>query len=801
MVDIPNGHLFLGGTVDPTTHERTGTDIVYDSADLTTHGVIVGMTGSGKTGLGICLLEEALLQGIPTLIIDPKGDMGNLLLTFPALAAADFEPWIDPVAAERDGTTVTDAAAVTATRWRDGLAGWGIGPDRIEALRTRAELAVHTPGSTAGIPMNILGSLEPPADGASAELATDEVEGFVSGLLGLVGIEGDPLTSREHILLSNLVTAAWADGRSLDLATLIAQVQQPPMRKLGVIDLDTFFPPADRAQLALQLNGLLASPAFAAWLQGPPLDIERLLWTADGRPRGAVVSIAHLNDDERQFVVTLLLSKLVTWMRTQSGTSGLRALVYMDEVFGFVPPTAMPPAKKPILTILKQARAFGIGMVLSTQNPVDIDYKALSNAGTWMIGRLQTERDKGRLLDGLASASGAVDLGAIDATISGLAKREFVLHSTHTSGPEVFTTRWAMSYLAGPLTREQISRLTEPSGTGPELNTGPTPATAAPAAAALADDESSVAPQVVDGVRSLHLDPAAPWAATLGAVAGGTRLEPALVARVGLFFDETAADLRHEAEWEAVVYPIGEPIDTENIHAVDYDDRDLLTDAPEGAVYVLPDARLNTKGFFSDAERTLRDHLYRNETLALFRNPELKLYSRVGESRDEFVERCRAAADEGVDADADKLRASLETKVDRVRDAIAKAEDKVREAEADAAGRGQEEMVSGVGDLIGSLLGGRRSVRGMMSKVKRAGSKRRMREKAEERVRTAENRLAERVDDLEELEEELAETLEDIQEDWAERAEAVEEFTVGLEKTDISVSEVSLLWIPTSPRA
>lgn len=796
MVDIPNGHLFLGGLVDPATHERTGEHVIVDSADLTTHGVIVGMTGSGKTGLGICLLEEALLQGIPTLVIDPKGDMGNLLLTFPDLAPSDFEPWIDPVLAQREATTVAETAAATAARWRDGLAGWGVEPSRIAELADRVEMGIHTPGSAAGIPMNVLGSLDPPADTTDTELVAAEVEGFVSGLLGLVGIAGDPLTSREHILLSNLVTTAWAEGRSLDLATLIAQVQQPPMRKLGVLDLDTFFPPADRSRLALQLNGLLASPAFAPWLEGPPLDIERLLWAEDGRPRCAVVSIAHLGDDERQFVVALLLSKLITWMRARSGTSGLRALVYMDEVFGFVPPSAMPPAKKPILTIFKQARAFGVGMVLSTQNPVDIDYKALSNAGTWMIGRLQTERDKARLLDGLASASGAVDLKAIGATISGLAGRQFVLHTTRGSTPRVFTTRWVMSFMAGPLTREQITtlsggRVTLTRSVEPTVveapSSSPTP---------VADDESHVAPRVEESRRVHHLDCAAPWASQVGAVAGGRRLEPALATRVELVFDDRAADVRHEAEWEAVVYPLTEPIDPTNIIAVDYDDRDLLDSAPGDAVYALTDVRLHTKGFFTTAERALRDHLYRNETLELFRNRELKLHSRVGESHDEFADRCRAAAADAADAEAAKLRSTLERRIDRVRQAIAVAEDRVRETQRNASSRSQDEVVSGVGDLIGGFLSGRRNVGSMVRKVQRAGSKRRMSEQASERVRTAENRLAERLDDLNELEAELAESLADLVELWQQRAEAIETFEVGLSKTRITIGHLAVLWIP-----
>ena len=804
MTDVPAGHLFIGGEVDPATHDRIdGADVHYEASNFTTHGVIVGMTGSGKTGLGVILLEEALLQGVPTLVIDPKGDMGNLLLTFPDLAPADFEPWIDAVAAERDGKTIADAAAGTAELWKNGLAGWGIGPERIKELRDRIDFTIYTPGSTSGVPLNVIGSLRSPGD-VDGETMADEIEGFASSILGLVGIDADPLASREHILISNLISHAWSNGSEIDIAGLIGQIQQPPIRKLGVIDLDTFFPPADRMQLALKLNGLIASPAFASWVQGVDLDIGSLLYTPDGAPRCAIVSIAHLSDEERQFVVTLLLSKMVTWMRSQSGTTDLRAMVYMDEVFGFVPPTAAPPAKKPILTILKQARAFGVGMVLSTQNPVDLDYKAISNAGTWMIGRLQTERDKGRLLEGMTSASGDVDISLVDETISGLGKREFLLSSTKSSEPTVFGTRWAMSYLPGPLTREQISTLMadkQPTAAAAPIGApadAPAPAAAPAPAPQLADDETTAPPTVADTASVVWLDAAAPWTADVGATPGGRRLRPALAARVKLLFDETKADLRHEQEWEAVLFPLeGEQADMDRAIPVDYDDRDFRADAPEDAVYVLGDAKIHTKTFFTNATRDLKDRLYRSETLMLLRNEALKAYSRPEESREDFEQRCVKLADDAADADLDKVRQALEKKIDRVQDAIAKAEDRLREAESKADSSRSDEIVSGVGDVLGSLLGGKKSGRSILSGLRRAGSKRKSRQAAAERVRTAENRLAEKIDEMEELELELADTVEDIVEDWSDKAAEITEFEVSLEKTDISVDSLKLVWMPS----
>ena len=472
--------LFLGGVVDASTHERTDEPVELDTSDFTTHGVIVGMTGSGKTGLGVVLIEEVLRAGLPALLIDPKGDLTNLCLTFPDLAPADFRPWIDEAQAKAAGVSPDEFAARQATTWKDGLAGWGYGPEQITALRAATDFTIYTPGSQSGVPVNIVGSLQVP-ETDDAEIVGDEIDGYVSGLLALVGIDADPLSSREHILLANLIQFSWSQGTSLDLPTLVGQIQQPPIRKLGVFELEQFFPALDRTKLAMKLNGLLASPAFAAWGAGQPLDVQSMLHRPDGTGRCAIVTTAHLSDEERQFVTSLILSKLVTWMRRQSGTTDLRALLYMDEVAGYLPPTANPPTKKPIMLLMKQARAFGVGVVLSTQNPVDIDYKAISNAGTWMVGRLQTERDKQRLLDGMSAAAGTVDVGAVGDTISGLAKREFVLRRAGKDQPEVFTTRWAMSYLRGPMTRDQIAVLMR--GAAPAAAPRRTaPATAAPMA-------------------------------------------------------------------------------------------------------------------------------------------------------------------------------------------------------------------------------------------------------------------------------------------------------------------------------
>ncbi|MGD8487082.1 MAG: ATP-binding protein, partial [Chloroflexota bacterium] len=687
-----------------------------------------------------------------------------------------------------------ELAAQTAQTWRDGLARSGISPERIARLRQTAGFTIYTPGSTAGVPLDLIGSLRAPESTDDVEALRDEVEGFTAGLLGLVGVEADPLASPEHILIANLVERSWSAGQDLDLATLLAQIQDPPMRKLGVLDLDTFYPPKDRAALALKLNGLLASPSFASWNQGRALDVGSML-QADGRPQAAIISVSHLSEAERMFVVTLILSKMVTWIRRQSGTGELRALIYMDEVFGYVPPTAAPPAKKPILTILKQARAHGVGLVLSTQNPVDLDYKAISNAGTWLIGRLQTERDKARLLDGMTSAAGAVDKAAIDATISALDKRQFLLHSTRADAPVRFSTRWAMSYLAGPLTRDQIKQLMGDQPSAPDVTgVAPDAATPAePAAPELAEDETSVAPEVADGIDVYYLDAAAPWAAETGAVPGGTRLTPSLVARVQMLFDDTKADLRETVEWEAIVRVGDGDVEWSEAIDVDYDTRDLRRDPPAGAAYVLTDAPIRNKTWFRSATTDLKEHLYRSQTITLQANRELKLYSRIDESEADFAARCRAAADEAKDEEVARIRDRMTAKMDKLQVAIAKYEDRIGELQADVRNRRTQDLISIGSSVLGGILGGRASTSTIARSAGRAATRG---QSSAQRIRTIENRIDEKNLALEDLEDDLQEAVVEIEEEWNEKAEAIEPLEISLEKSDISVDEVSLLWLP-----
>ncbi|MEM7340669.1 MAG: DUF87 domain-containing protein [Actinomycetota bacterium] len=806
-MERPAGHLFIGESIDADSGDRTGDPILLDSADFTTHGVIVGMTGSGKTGLGVVLIEEALLSGIPVLAIDPKGDLGNLCLTFPSLDGTDFEPWMDAGTARVQGTSTAEMAASTADLWRNGLDSWGMGSPDVATLAEAADPVIYTPGSRAGVPLDVLGRLTVPTT-TDASARQDEVDSTVSGLLGLVGINSDPLSGREHILLANLIARSWDAGQDLDLPTLLGQILDPPIRKLGVLDLDTFFPADDRQELVMTLNGLLASPSFAGWAEGAPLDIEQMLWRPDGRARASVVSLSHLSETERHFAITLILSKLISWMRTQPGTGELRVLVYIDEVMGLAPPVGNPAPKKPILTLLKQARAFGVGLVLSTQNPVDLDYKAISNAGTWLIGRLQTEQDKARLVDGLRAADGSTDMAALEATISGLGKRQFVLRTTRSSDLPLLTTRWAMSYLAGPLTGDQITSLMADEQAAALGGASSSSATAAPAPAAapsasapargpeLGDDESTLMPELPDTLTVRYVRADTPWLGSVGIEPGGTgRLRPAMAARVQLLFDETKAKLRHTTEWEAIIPITEDGFVVEDAVAVDLDDRDMVSDAPDSPVYVLPPTKM-TKTALRSAQTDLKNHLYASMTVSLLNNPSLKLWSRPGESAEAFAVRCGAAAEDGADAETDKIRTRLEKKKATIERALAKAEDRMSELETQAEGRRNQQWVDVGTSVLGGLLGGRSRTRGLATAARRAASGARMSSAAKKRVEAARNRVGEKIDELEDLEYELNEAVIEIDDEWSTKADDVTTVEIGLEKNDISVEDFVLVWLP-----
>ncbi len=774
------GSFYLGREVDPANGSDRPDLLLYDSRDLTTHAVCVGMTGSGKTGLCLSLLEEAAIDGIPTLAIDPKGDIGNLMLTFPQLRAEDFAPWVDPGEAARKGMPTDAHAAATADTWRKGLAEWGQDGERIQRFRDAADVAIYTPGSTAGRPLSVLRSFTAPDEALRADAGAlrERIGSTVAGLLSLVGIEADPLRSREHILLSTLLDQAWSAGRDLDLAALIQGIQKPGFDKVGVFDLETFYPAKDRLQLAMSLNNLIASPSFAAWMQGEPLDVQRLLFTDTGKPRIAVISIAHLSDAERMFVVTLLLGEVVAWMRRQSGTSSLRALVYMDEIFGYFPPTAMPPSKLPLLTLMKQARAFGLGVVLATQNPVDLDYKGLANAGTWFIGRLQTERDKARVIDGLLSAGDGLSKSELEALLANLTGRVFLMRNAHDDEPVLFRTRWALSYLRGPLTLPEIAKLS------PAASSLPPPQMRGRAGVG-APSEVSTKPVVPAGIDEFYLTRTT-----------GTRYVPHLLGQVRLHFVNAPAGID---AWETRSYLV--PVEDDSgpqwsQAATGGDLKDQLQkSAPPAATYAEIAAPLLRADSFKSWRKQLESHVHESASLDVFRSTAVGATSAAGMSEADFRARIALNLREKRDATVEALRRKYAPRLTTLQDQIRRAEDRVARESSQLSQQKVSTAINIGTSILGAFLGRKKISVGNVGRVGTAArSAGRIGRESEDVTRAQESLevLKQRYADLEnEFEQETSR----LQGEFDPAVAAVDRVQIKPRKSDIDVNVLALVWV------
>jgi hypothetical protein len=795
--------FYLGRLFDLKKGEVTADPLTYDPDDLTTHAVAVGMTGSGKTGLCIDLLEEAALQGIPAIMIDPKGDMTNALLHFPQLRPEDFQPWVNPDQARREDKTIEQAAADAADLWKNGLEKWGLGPENIQELVDSAHFSVFTPGSESGIPVNILATLTAPdlPWEKNREVLVEKISGIVMGLLGLVGLDDiDPVQSREHILLSNIFEHAWSNGKDLDITELILQIQNPPFQKLGVLELDNFFPEKERSELSIRLNNILAAPAFQSWIIGEPLDIQSLLYGEDGRPRHSVFYIAHLSDAERMFFVTLLYSAVETWMRTQKGSTSLRALVYFDEIFGYLPPVKNPPSKTPILRMLKQARAFGVGQVLVTQNPVDVDYKALSNAGTWFIGKLQTEQDKNRLLDGLEGAAPGLDRKVYDKMISALDKRVFLMHNVHEDQPMLFHTRWAMNYLTGPLTRAQIPALNSLVGAKGEIR-AVKDSSAAPESPGKKVDKktSSTRPNVPAGIDEFYL----PNNISLNKAIDAAGIsppqdldyqvvyKPVLLAQATIRFLKRNYNLDHDMLTTALVR---EPEQQGRIRWEEWGVNPIELDVLEKQAR--PESRFHelvapfTDGTkLREFEADFKDWIYHEITVFVRANEELEVYAGPQISKGEFRRLCSEAAEEKYKEEQEKVNDSYKKKLDTIKDRLLREERELEEDQSELSQRKLEEVGTHAENLL-SLLAGRR--RRMTTSL----TKRRMTSKAKADVEESLDMIDQYKEEIEDLEEERLEALEEVEEKWEDILEEVTEIPVTPFKKDILVELFGVGWFP-----
>jgi hypothetical protein len=796
------GQFYLGRGYDPEAKKVLDDLILYDSKDLVTHGVVLGMTGSGKTGLCLALLEEAAMDNIPAIIIDPKGDIANLLLMFPDLDAKSFRPWINEDDAAKKGITPDEHAAQTAEMWKKGLADWGQNPERITQLREKVDINIFTPGSKAGIPVSILSSLEvPPFEIMDdAELLGERVESTVSSLLSLVGVNADAIQSPEAVLVAAIFQNAWAAEQNVTLETLIRRIQKPSFDKVGVIDLESFMPEKSRQVLALKFNNLLASPGFATWLDGPPLDIAKMLHTPAGKPRISIFSIAHLGDTERMFFVSLLLNQMLGWMRSQNGTTSLRALLYMDEIFGYLPPTANPPSKRPMMTLLKQGRAFGLGCLLATQNPVDLDYKALSNIGTWFLGRLQTERDKLRVLDGLEGAAGSqnakFDRASMERLISGLGNRIFLMNNVHEDAPVLFHVRWVMSYLTGPLTRSQIKLLMDPKrGDFMKIST--------PAQAAEANPM---------GMPGMNAKPAAAPASRPNVGAGITEIfvpaagagddiiyHPHLL-RIGVVhFSSAKADLDGSRTVRLVNPITATGIDWETMLPPPLKMDEKGTEPQSGAGFAeLPGFAMNAANY-KQVEKDFAEWLYRNERADVFACPQLKTYSKLAESEADFRARIMHQAREARDAAIDKLRDAAAKKVATLETRLRTAQGQLSKEKAESSSAAMQAGVSVLGGILGAVFGRKAGLgaitRGTSSIGKATGAY-----KQHQDVANAEAKVEGVTGEIEAIQKELETGISKLTETYDSNSLPLETESIKPTKTDVKVQCVALLWLPCDER-
>jgi hypothetical protein len=795
--------FFLGKSYDLDQSEMLNDEVFYDPDDLTTHGVITGMTGSGKTGLGVIMLEEAALRGIPAIVIDPKGDLTNLLLHFPDLLPNDFQPWVNRDAARRDGISVEEASQKAASLWKNGLASYGIGKPELQALSDSAEFAVYTPGSDAGLPVSILASLNAPPipwEG-NKEVLRDEIASTVIALLGLIGFKDiDPVRSKEHILLSNIFEEAWRQGKDLDMGSLISHVQSPPFEKLGVLSLEQFYPEKDRFNLAMMLNNFLAAPAFQTWLEGQALDVGQILFTPEGKPRHSVFYLAHLNDQERMFFVTLLYTAIESWMRGQKGSSSLRAMVYFDEVAGYLPPVANPASKSIILRMLKQARAFGVGLILATQNPVDLDYKALSNAGTWMVGKLQTEQDKARLLDGLEGAAPGVDRKAFDRMISLIDKRVFLLHNVHEDAAQIFHTRWAMNYLPGPITQAQIPELNALVG-AQVLGEGKAKKAQTKSASAQDLPGKDVTPSV-PGAVNVHYYPAKLLFSEALERAGGVFddesdspqmvYKPTLAGQARVAFLAKKHNISHEAVFTVRIDEMKRKglVRWENF-LVEPVDLDVLSSEPRtNARYEsLDNLTIEDSKYVSDLKSDFEDWVYRTQTMKVKVNEALDLVAGPDVSEAEFKQMCAAVVEKKMSEEIENVKATYEKKLDDLEEDMRDEMLDLEEEKQDLNHRRMEEVGKGVENIMGLFTGRRRSISTSLTK-------RRMTSKAKADVAAAEQEIKKIEEEMKRMEKALEAELEEVKVRWEKAPEQVIEEPVSPYKKNIFIELFGLVWVP-----
>jgi hypothetical protein len=779
------GLFYLGSEIDLETKEQTEDLLLVKNKNLTTHAAIIGMTGSGKTGLGISMIEEAVLDKIPSIIIDPKGDMGNLLLAFDDFDPKKFEPWIDEGEAEKKGMTKDEYAQVTAQKWEHGILNAHQNRDRVKRFKEGADFTIFTPGSNSGVPISALSSFDAP----SLDILDDPdtfsylLNSTVTSILALIGIKADPLKSKEYLLLSTLFNYFWKKETNLSLEELIGHVANPPFEKVGVLSLKSFYPQSERLKLAMLLNNVLASPTFSAWLDGDALDIESLLYTKDAKPRVSILSIAHLNDNERMFFVTLFLNKFISWMRTQSGTSSLRAMLYMDEIYGFFPATSNPPSKNPMMLLLKQARAFGVNITLSTQNPVDLDYKGLSNIGSWFIGRLQTRQDIDRVIDGLVkSGDDAMDKKTISEILSNLNKRVFLFKSAHRDKISLFSTRWVMSYLRGPLSKPQIELLMHDKKEAIKSNQKE------PLITTKEKEELGATPPLLsENIDQYYFVPE---------ITDKPEFEPYLVANATIRYynAKRAIDIEEEFYYKYPIDVRDKEIPWEDGEKNEDDFELYEINYTENATFAQIPRFISEADDFSDLEKEFKEYLYHQKLLTLYKAPSLKLESEVDENLESFKIRVADRVREEKDEAMEKLKTKFDKKKLSLDKKYQRAIEKLEKEEADVSSRTTDTVLAFGMTILDAFLG-RSTVK--RSTASRAGTALRNARKIyseKDDVEFAEKRVIEAEEAIELLAQELEAEVEKIDQEFESENFKVEEFYIKPRRSDIYDVETLLLW-------
>jgi len=762
------GLFFLGRDIEKTSQKPSDTLTLLKNKNFTTHAAIIGMTGSGKTGLGIGLIEEAAIDNIPSILIDPKGDMGNLLLTDPSFNPKSFEPWVADEASNKQ-EELTTYAQKTAAFWEQGLQGDHQDKTRVEKFH-KVPKTIYTPGSSSGISVNILGSLDAPSLEVlqDADTFASYLKSTVTSLLSLVKIEADPVSSKEYLLIAQILANRWTNGESISLQELIGSIISPSFDKIGVLPLESFYPQEKRFTLATKFNAIIASPTFASWLEGDALDIQRLLYDEEGKAKVSIFSIAHLSDEERMFFVTILLNKYIAWMRRQSGTSALKSILYMDEIYGYFPPSKNPPSKEPMMLLLKQARAFGTGVVLSTQNPVDLDYKGLSNIGTWFIGRLQTSQDIERVIDGLGGKVGAsYSKAEIKELLANLQKRTFFLKSAHLEDIRIFSTRWVMSYLKGPLKATEISTLMQ----------------------AKKAQKQPIAPRETIAEEAYQsfvpIDKSIPQHYAID-ITGQNSFHPTLQAQIEIHYYHASKNV-DEDQALCLALEIYED------ERVEWDDAETLEKCPHyantkpsNATFSALKAEIAEDKNLKSTQKELINWIYKNKRLELYRTRSPRLNSLPHESLGDFKVRLQDILDDKKEEDIEKLQSRYDKKEQTLLKRLQRAQEKVEKEEADAS----KSMIDTGIAVLGALFG-----RTSSAKLGRAFSQGSKAFKERGDIGRAEEALADIHEEIELLAEELEDKVDALQDKYDVESIEILDASLKPKKSDIEIKELAVVWM------